>query len=588
MSQSALEPRSPSAPGETARGLVRWLYCNNPFYVISAALVFLGLRASFDPNGKVFEVWVLLVGLGAYTLLLAATAWLLIRIGQVWDDVRTIMLLVVLMFLTVSVIFDETMTCYPQLGKACYLGSLAFAMVVSESLLRGVRLRLPLLFRVPYYLFLALFFLFPVMLSPLLTSPGNPMAVKDPMLPWAIFAFSPLAALITLSLVPAARLGAAYLRNNGSPWRWPLYPWSLFAVLAVGVCARAYYACISFYPVERSGNIFGPYFLMPFLLAVSVVILEIGLTSHRRGAVRLALAAPLLLVGLAGVGHSGDVVYRQFLGSFQNTFNASPLFLTLLAVAGFYAYARLRRVSRAIDGLGVSLAALTVVGPETLGFSSLSAPRPWPLVALAVLQLAITARHKKAGRAVLAAGCVVAAVLVGPASDWPTTMKAALGLHMAVFAAFLIGARFDDSTATLLRGVGAVMLFVMSAAVATEDVVGLLVAPRALFLGYPLITAAVALGYGRLRKSRLHLYNGEAILAVWGLANGWRGYLLLRPRVSGLDAIALGLLFFLVAMLISARKAGVLRRWLAIVVRLLALGETRKLAPEPLWGDCEG
>src|SRR4051794_28304284 len=75
-----------------ARGLVGWLYTSNPFYVLSADLVFIGLRMSFDTSGKSFETGALMVALLGYTLLLATTACLLIRVGRVWDDARTILL----------------------------------------------------------------------------------------------------------------------------------------------------------------------------------------------------------------------------------------------------------------------------------------------------------------------------------------------------------------------------------------------------------------------------------------------------------------------------------------------------------------
>src|SRR6478735_6774986 len=121
------------------RGLVGWLYTSNPFYVLSADLVFMGLRMSLDPSGKTFETGALLLALVGYTLLLATTACLLIRLGGVWDDARTILLLVVAMFLAISITFDETLAGKPDLGRACFLGGLVFAVLVSEALLRIIR-----------------------------------------------------------------------------------------------------------------------------------------------------------------------------------------------------------------------------------------------------------------------------------------------------------------------------------------------------------------------------------------------------------------------------------------------------------------
>src|SRR5206468_1341608 len=131
--------------------------------------------------------WALMLALAGYTLLLATTACVLVRLGNVWDDIRTILLLVVMMFLAISVTFDPTLTSHPALGRFCFLGGFLFAVLVSEGLLRGLRLALPWVFRLPYYLILALFFVYPVALIPLLGDPERPA------LQWALFGFSPVA-----------------------------------------------------------------------------------------------------------------------------------------------------------------------------------------------------------------------------------------------------------------------------------------------------------------------------------------------------------------------------------------------------------
>src|SRR5947209_12594153 len=159
---SLLDVRSGSAPPALAggsRGLIRWVCTRNPFYVLSALLVCLGLWVSFGSQAEASQTWALLSGMTGYTLLLAVTACLLVRFVGVWDDVRTVLLLVVLLFLATSVTLDEVLARSPTRGIAGYLCGLLFAVTVSEGILRGVRLTLPPLFRVPYYLILALFFL---------------------------------------------------------------------------------------------------------------------------------------------------------------------------------------------------------------------------------------------------------------------------------------------------------------------------------------------------------------------------------------------------------------------------------------------
>ena len=85
----------------------------------------------------------------------------------------------------------------------------------------------------PYYLILSLFFLYPLALRPFLADPHGEALL------WGLFGFSPLAGLLFLTLLPAIHRGPDYVRDNGSPWRWPLYPWVLFGVLALAVPARA-------------------------------------------------------------------------------------------------------------------------------------------------------------------------------------------------------------------------------------------------------------------------------------------------------------------------------------------------------------
>jgi len=163
--QAVLRP--PSAPPLAWVGpwLIRHLCTSNPFYVISAGLFLAGLFASFEAHAGEVETWALMSGLAGYTLLLAATAFLRVRFAGAWDDLRTVLLLVVLLFLATSVTFDEVLVLEPRRGVACYLVGLLFAVLVSEAVLRGIRLRLPAWFRLPYYLILALFFLYPLLLS---------------------------------------------------------------------------------------------------------------------------------------------------------------------------------------------------------------------------------------------------------------------------------------------------------------------------------------------------------------------------------------------------------------------------------------
>ncbi len=464
-----LEVRCESAPPVLAggsRGLIRWVCTSNPFYVLSALLVCLGLWVSFGAQTDASETWALLFGMAGYTLLLAVTACLLVRFVGIWDDVRTVLLLVVLMFLATSVTFDGVLATSPARGVACYLGGLLFAVLVSEGMLRAIRLTLPPLFRGPYYLILGLFFLYPVAIIPLLDDP------RSESLSWSLFGFSPIAALVFLTLLPAIRRGRDYVRDNGSPWAWAWYPWTLFGVLAFGVAARSALLCFSMHhipPAETEPYIFGPYFLVPLGLALGVILLEIGLVERRTGVLRAALFVPAILVFLTLVGHRADPTYQWFLGRFIDRLGGTPMYLTLLASVGFYAYATVRRVPLAFDALTAAVVALGFVAPQTLDLGELVPPRSLPILTAAVLQTAVGLRHRDAWRCLMGATGLAASAMIALPAIGAGSHQGPVAFHLILAAVLIVGAAFDDRLGHVLRAAGVAMallaaLVVMSGA----------------------------------------------------------------------------------------------------------------------------
>jgi hypothetical protein len=554
---------TPSAPplSEATRELLRWLSCNNPFYVLSAGLFLIGLWASFQAGSGEIETWTLMGSLAGYTLLLAVTAVLLVRYAQAWDDLRTVLLVVVVMFLATSVTFDEVLILSPGRGFACYLLALFFTILVSEGILRGIRLRLPAWFRMPYYLILALFFLYPLALSPWVEEPHSEGLL------WGLFAFSSLAGLVFLTLLPAIHRGPGYVENNGSPWTWPLYPWVLFGTLGMAVPARAFLLCWSMQLLnggDRTRLIFGPYFLVPFGLAVAILLLEIGLVSGRRSVVAIALAAPLGLVVLALVGHQNDPIYREFRNLFVARLGGQPLYLTLVAAAVFYVYAALRRVPLALEALTVVLAALSFVVPSTEDLRSLGPLEPAPLLAAVALQLILACWRLSAWRWLFAIEGLVAALAMVIPDDWlASPMRQVVFFHLVLFALLAVGAFFNNDAGLLMRVAGtALALFACT---------GVLFSARERFgdlppwapLFYPLVMAVVLALYGWLISHGFALGVAALIAVIWLARAGWGTYIALRQIVAGLDQIALSMALFAVAVLISLGKSGVLTRWRA-------------------------
>jgi hypothetical protein len=568
---TALAARPPTAPplAGALHWLVQHLCTSNPFYVISAGLFLAGLYASFEAPAGEIDTWALLSGLAGYTLLLAITAFLLVRFAGAWDDLRTVLLLVVLFFLATSVTFDEVLVLDPTRGTACYLIGLAFAILVSEGLLHGIRLRLPGWFRAPYHLILALFFLYPLFLRQLIDRnlaivPPSGLPGHETLL-WALFAFSPVAGLLFLTLLPAIRRGADYLRDNGSPWRWPLYPWTLFGLLAFAVPARAFLLCWSMHllnNLDRNHLIFGPYFLVPFGLVIALLLLEIGLVCQRPRVQRIALAIPAGLVVLAMLGHRSDAIYREFLDIFTARLGGTPLWLTLLAAIAFYGYALLRRVPIAAWHLTAALAALAFVSPSSLTLGDLVAPAPLPLLAAAALQLGLGLARRNAWHGTLG-GMILAAAIAMALPDDLAMLRGPIALHLGILAVLIVGAAFKDEAGWILRIAGAGFMLLACLVVSLGGLAIPLVQLPAWVLAYPLVMATLLAFYGWLLYHDRSSYAFAAgILALWLFTAGWRSYLMLRQLVAGLDPMALSLAVFGIAVLISLGKSGALMRWL--------------------------
>src|SRR5436190_1418534 len=152
------DARAPSL----ARSIARLLYTQNPFYLLSVAFVLHSTRLWYREGAGPFDPWPLMAIIGGYILLAAVTGFLLVRFGKVWDDARSIFLILLLLFVELSLTFDGLLISQPATGRALLATGLVLAAVVSEGLMIGLRIRMPVLYRVPYHLILALLFLYPL------------------------------------------------------------------------------------------------------------------------------------------------------------------------------------------------------------------------------------------------------------------------------------------------------------------------------------------------------------------------------------------------------------------------------------------
>jgi hypothetical protein len=538
------------------------LYNHNPFYVVSAALVFWGLRSAFDTRQSLFNAWPLTLCLAAFTVLLVTTAVLIIRWGKVWEDARSILLLVVLMFLGISVTFDSVLANDPAHAKWYYLGGLLFAVTTSECALRFIPLRLPALYRAPFYLIVALFYLYPLSMTDRLNRPS------DAVLQWQLFGFSSVAAIIFLLLIPAVRRRPAYANDNLSPWRWPLFPWVLFGMLWFCVCLRAYYLCISLHFVGYSSTIFGWYFLTPMLLAAAFLFIEAGKVTNTIGPTRLGMALPLIGVVISGFDHSRDQVYGDFLRLYTQTLHVTPLFAALLIAIGFYAIAWVRQVQSATAMFVTAVALIAFVGPRSLSLHDVQIERAWPFAIAGAFQCLIGLRRWVSPHVAIGVCLVLIGAIVQWQNTWFTSHQAALPLHLLLLIFLVVGLVFDDEMAHRLRRWSALLItaFGLGAIVGAKELSSL---PFALVVLYPLGLVIVAMIVGRRLRMPPFYFSAALIGGVWVATYGTQTYVGARDRVVGFDQLTLGMLFFGCAMLISLGKAGALQRaWERVRKRL--------------------
>jgi hypothetical protein len=384
---------------------------------------------------------------------------------------------------------------------------------------------------------------------------------QDPRLLWAMFGFSPAAALVALTLLPAVWRGPRYIRNNGSPWWWPLYPWTLFGTLALAAGGRSYYLCESFHFVGGNGTIFRSYFLAPLLLAINVLCLEIGLRSRLKATVVTALFVPLAIVWLifvAAVGPTGDFGFQQ---TFVDVLGATPQYLTLVLVAMFYSYAALRGARGAIWGVTLSLLPLAIVG-QTSPLDTFVNPTGWPLLVAATLQLGLGIERRRAAPWLWSAGLLLAGLAIELRDTRFVAYHGAIPWHLGLLAILVVGAVFKDWFAKFVQycGVGAILLAGLVAVTAPPASLGN--PPAMLLASYPIFAAVVAAVYVWLASCPEYLWAVAGNALLWIVHGGWLGYQQLRHSVKGLDQIALGGVFLVVALAISLSKAGLHRQWL--------------------------
>jgi hypothetical protein len=537
------------------------VYTHNPFYAISTVLMLYAMQAAYAKLELAPSNWWFMTGvLAAYTLVLATIGVWIVRWGKVWEDARSILLLLLILFLAVSISADGLFVKAEAAGAATSLlvCGFLFSAAVSETVLWAAGVRLGARYRIPYHLMLALFYL-----APWWYSRGLHPRSEDS-LDWQLILFPVAASALFLTLLPAVRGGARYVAGNGTPWQWPWFPGTAFGVIAATVGLRSYALTMTFglggsiwrrIPRGRVivfDTIWGTYFLVPLALAILILLLEGGLVAgNRRFARRVVGTAPLLLFLALPWGRGP--VYQEFLWIFMRTVG-SPFWITIWLLLAFYGWAWARGVEDAGRNGLVAALLLSIVDSWTIDPHTLTEPRPWPVVVIAVVALAqgIRLRSSKI--------CLAASVLTMFALWWwlPQTRlsewQTPICFHFLWLTALVLGLTFRDELAWWLRGAAAAMFplaTLLAITGASSDF------SQALRLAYVVLLAGICLVFSRRYRSFLYGFGGRVGVMMYAVgAIGFRRAADAFGRAA-MTAFVWSLGALLVAFLISVRKA----RW---------------------------
>ncbi len=537
---------------ERLPGLVRFIYTHNPFYLISAGLILYGIYVAFgSEDAKVDDPWLLIMSLCGYTALMAITAFLVIKLGRVWEDARSIVLILLLQFAALSMSFDQVCAVSSGAAFRLLLFGFAFSVLVSEGLLSGLGIRFPAPFRTPYYLILGLFFFYPLCLSPKLTE-ASVAAIT-----WRIYLFPAFAGLAFLTLIPALRRGAAFVAKNGTPWPWPWFPWTAFGFLAFAVGVRSYVLSQSF-NIMGLENGFGAYYLVPFLFALLLLLLELSIVQRWKGLQVLLLGlAPLLLVLSIPMGD--NYVYRRFLDMLQQS-AGSPVWLSLMGLAAFYGYCWSRRLVGAELGMVAMLALMTVVDRQAVGLETLGSLKWWPLATIGGLQLVLAASGRGSLRCAASCLCLVGASAIALRDTQFMAFGGVFPFHLLLACVLVIGWIYRDRFAAFLRKAGiALTAFAVTVTIASIWFVEI---PELARLGYLLAMTIVAAIYWWLVTEKWWLYAALANAGATIFVGLWVSYEVLESQLGSdsLTPLALGAASFVIATAISAIKGGLVKR----------------------------
>lgn len=530
------------------RSIGQLLYTQNPFYLISCGLIIYGLHVATSGGDLQTQSALLALCLMGYTLLMSLTVVAVVRWAKVWQDARSILFVVMIGQLALSSSFDLLCLDSWSVSARLLLGGYLFALMSTEFVLRFCQLRFPFWYRLTYYSLMLVFFAFPVV-------SGYAVAENDLVFArWSAPFFSMLFAACLLLLVPAIRRGADYVRDNGTPWGWPLYPLSLFVVFVVVAGIRTHAIWMAFGSFSGA-VVFEPFLLLPFALALLVLTVEYARKMGRTSLIQATFwLAPFLLL----FARSRHGLTSLAIGPQLQAYCGSATTLAMLAILAFYLYLWVQRVRQSEHAVAMTLLTMSLFGEMPRMFTEMGI-HAWAITSVAVaFYLFVCLRDRQSVARWLAVAVMISIGILQAgevAQQERPAMILAAGFMLAVW--MILGAVFKSSLAFFLRQIAAVSMLLVGVMMlvwyfARE--------PMWVFVPAIGVTATLALVYAHLVRRTwwigiggVHLVGFVVMLANSG---GWQVASFQGahwPLQSGLVCFAIGLV-------ITSVKSGVHRR----------------------------
>ena len=544
---------------------IRRLYTQNPFYLLSVCFVLHGTSYWFQQGDMSRNPWPLMAVVIGYILLLAATSFVLVKYGNVWDDARSIFLLLPVMFVELSLTFDDILISNQRLGTALLIAGFTVSSIVIEALLIGLRMKMPTVYRIPIHAMLALLFLYPVFVV------SGSFPHNDESVAWKIYLFAPLASLALLSLLPAIRKGPAILQNNGTPWNWPLYPWSLMTFLGIGLAVRSYALGLSFDPISTDPNnlqgTFGLYFMAPMTLALAAMFLEAGIARQRKYLSFLGMILPVAAIYLSINDGYGAMAQTRFLRMFTTTVG-SPLYVSLIAAAMFYGVAFIRQIKCSEELAVAALLCLCCVDPETQQFTKHFEITIWPLFAIVIVQI-VASFHSRPSSRTLRAMLGLNVLAWSYCSNWPLDERVYVFGYSTTLTLVFVSVAFRDEFARNLRfWVSCVIVLCC----VSEPFVGHVLGRQdfsmtSLLHQSQLVVLSIICAYG---VGSMSYFRSSICCSAILLSNAtfqYAMFVIAARNAYALGVVSIGFAWFVLAAGISATKARWLQRAWALIPR---------------------